>query len=392
MKKILLSITVAIVFSIQLHSIFFKPSMPREQHAELKEGGFSQLEGWGDGVSLKRSLAAFKFSCAAFLKQDPERSVGSPLIPLKAKQWYPVCHAAAEIDSNSEPAIRDFFQNWFHPVEFYEDKPVEGLFTGYYIPLLKGSLKKTKEYSVPIYALPPNLVTAQLKKFSDDLPQRKLVGRVHKKEVIPYYTRAQIDGGVLDGSTKVLAWVKSSLDRLILETEGSGVVELADKQLVLGYAGTNGAKYHSIASILIKQGRMTADNASTEHMRSYFKTHPQQVRPVFHQNKSFVFFRKLPRDVVVGGQGVELTPGYSLAIDRKWIPMGVPLWLNTTVHNPESKTDKPFNRLMIAQDTGGAIRGKVRGDIYWGPGEKATAMAAHVHNQGHYWLLLPRTA
>lgn len=368
------------------------PHLPAPKHGlTLKPGTYTQLPGWGS-TNLKQSLLALRISCHAFSRQDPNSAVGSKYIPLKAKDWYPACSAAAQVDENSNAEMQTFFQTWFKPVEFQNGKPLQGLFTGYYVPSLQGSLTKSKHFSVPIYSVPPNLVTANLAAFSSDLPHHKIVGHVVAKKVIPFYTRADIDTGAIADSTTVLAWVNNSLDRLILETEGSGIVELKEGgRLAVGYAADNGAKYRSIASILIKKGTMTEDQASMPHIRTYFKEHPAQLRPVINQNKSFVFFRQLPHDAVVGSQGVPLSPGYTLAIDRKWIPMGVPLWLTTTIQDVKSNTPTSFNRLMIAQDTGGSIRGMVRGDIYWGEGEKATAIATKIRSTGHYWLLLPRT-
>ena len=367
------------------------PKLPSPSHGvKLKAGNFTQLPGWGRS-KMKQSLLAFRISCHAFLKQNPNDSVGSQYIPLKAKDWYPACNASNDVDINSEKALRAFFQTWFTPVEFHQEAPVKGLFTGYYLPLLQGSLKKSKNYSVPIYALPPNLLTANLRDFSHDLPHKRIVGHVVSKKILPFYARADIDKGVLARKTKVLAWVNNALDRLILETEGSGVVALQEGgRLAVGYAGDNGAKYRSVASILIKKGRMSADEASMPHIRKYFKSHPDEFNPVMNQNQSFVFFHPLPKNEVHGSQGVALSAGYSLAVDRKWIPMGVPLWLTTTVNNLKSNTPEAFNRLMIAQDTGGSIRGMVRGDIYMGEGEEATAIATHIRSEGHYWLLLPR--
>jgi len=365
--------------------------LPALKHGlKLKSGSYAQLPGW-NSADLKQSLRAFQISCHTLLRHDPEHAVGSRYIPLKAKDWYPVCHAATDVDATSDEAIRLFFQTWFMPVEFQQGKPVHGLFTGYYLPALEGSLTKSAEYSVPIYTVPPNLLTANVADFSTDLPRKRIVGHVVEKKMIPFYTRAQIDNGAIAKTTPVIAWVKSPLDRLVLETEGSGIIELKEGgRVAVGYAADNGAKYRAIASILIQNGVMTADEASTSHIRTYFQQHPTQLKSIINQNKSFVFFRELAKNAVVGSQGVPLTPGYTLAVDRKWIPMGIPLWLSTNIHNPKTKAQQPFNRLMVAQDTGGSIRGMVRGDIYWGAGQEATAIATKIRSSGHYWLLLPR--
>jgi membrane-bound lytic murein transglycosylase A len=352
---------------------------------------FKHLPGW-ETSDLNKSLLAFQTSCHAFIKQAPEQVVGTDDISLQAKDWHPACQAALNVNSNSEQDPKRFFQKWFAPVEFYGDQPIKGLFTGYYMPLIKGSYTQSAEFNVPIYEAPQDLITIDLGLFAPHLKNRKIVGRLAGSQVVPYYTREQINNGAIKKSARVLLWMHSPIDRLFLEIQGSGVVELDDgTQVYIGYDGQNGAPYTAIAGVLIKKGVMTKDNASMQGIKRYLEAHPEEMNPVINQNQSFVFFRKLNLDGALGSQGVALTPGYSLAIDRQWVPMGAPLWLNTS--RPDSRNpdrNKPMQRLMVAQDTGGAIKGKIRGDVFWGGGEKATMIAGHMKNPGHYWLLLPR--
>lgn len=237
-------------------------------------------------------------------------------------------------------------------------------------------------------------MTIDLGLFIPHMKNRKLVGRISGNKMVPFYTREEINKGAIKDTAKVLLWIQSPIDRLFLEIQGSGIVELEDgSRVFVGYDGQNGAPYTAIAGVLIKKGIMTKHNASMQAIKRYLEAHPKEMDKILNKNKSFVFFRKLSLEGALGSQGVALTPGYSLAIDREWIPMGAPLWLSTT--RPDSKdpnVNKPMQRLMIAQDTGGAIRGKVRGDVFWGGGEKATLIAGHMKNEGHYWLLLPRHA
>lgn len=351
---------------------------------------FDHLPGWGT-AELKKSLETFKTSCRAFIKQDPDQVVGTDDIELQAKDWHPACNAALQLNPEKE-SVKEFFQEWFAPVELYANQPTKGLFTGYYMPLIQGSYTKSAEYNVPIYEVPKDLISLDLGLFIPHLKNRKIVGRLVDNKVVPYYTREQINNGAIKNKARVLLWMKSPIDRLFLEIQGSGVVQLDDgSRIFIGYDGQNGAPYTAIAGVLIKKGVMTKDNASMQAIKRYLQEHPEQMNPIINQNKSFVFFRKLNLDGALGSQGVALTPGYSLAVDRQWIPMGAPLWLNTT--RPDSANpdlNKPMQRLMIAQDTGGAIKGKIRGDVFWGGGDKATQIAGHMKNSGHYWLLLPR--
>jgi membrane-bound lytic murein transglycosylase A len=334
----------------------------------LKKVPFEELPGWKE-TDITNSLLAFQNSCKIFLKQAPSHKVGSRYINLQAKDWQPACREAAALDSVSEQAARTFFTKWFHPVEFTQRKPIEGLFTGYYMPQLKGSLTRTKEYNTPIYSMPSGL-------------QWKAAKR---------YTREQIDNGALNNKASVIAWINSPVERLLLEIEGSGVIKLpSGKNLYLGYAGENGAHYTSIGGVLINRGIMTRNNASKNAITRYFRSHPKNTTAILHKNKSFVFFEHLKEPMALGAQGMALTPGYSLAIDRKWIPLGSPLWLATKKPRQQSETTKKFQRLVIAQDTGGAIRGLMRGDIYWGSGKRAAFLGENMKNKGRFWLLLPK--
>ncbi len=362
----------------------------KTQAITVKQAKFDQLPGWKT-AQLKPSLAAFRLSCRTLLKQDPEKWAGSQHIAFKIKDWQPACSKAMSLESPSEVAIKAFFQTWFTPVEFYQGKPMRGLFTGYYLPLLHGSLNKTEQYTVPLYGLPSNLVTANLGLFKPELKNKRIYGHLVGKNLVPFYTREEINKGAIHNTATVLFWLDNPMDRSFLEIEGSGVIELPDgKQVYIGYAGENGAAFSSIATILIKQGLMTPDMASSEHIKHYLNDHPEDINRVLNQNKSFIFFRQLPTHAAIGAQGVALTKGYTLAVDPNWIPYGTPTWLSTTIPTKNGSNTTPFNRLMVAQDTGGAIRGTVRGDVFWGAGKKATFIANHMQAQGRYWLLLPR--
>ncbi|MBA2652823.1 MAG: MltA domain-containing protein [Tatlockia sp.] len=347
-----------------------KPQKITINSVALKKVPFEELPGWNE-TDIKNSLLAFQNSCTVFLKQAPSHKVGSHFINLQAKDWQPACRDAITVESVSEQRAREFFIKWFHPVELAHQKPIEGLFTGYYMPQLKGSLTRTKEYNTPIYSMPSDLQWP---------PSRR-----------HYYSREQIDHGALNKKASVIAWINSPVERSLLETEGSGVIKLTTgKSIYLGYAGENGGHYRSLSSVLINKGIMTRSNASKKSILRYFKSHPDNVNSFLHTNKSFVFFEDLKKPSALGALDMTLTPGYSLAIDKRWIPLGSPLWLTTKKPREHSEADKKFNRLVIAQDTGGAIRGLMRGDIYWGSGKNATYLGEHMKNKGRFWLLLPK--
>jgi membrane-bound lytic murein transglycosylase A len=356
-----------------------KTSANTKNNISLMKVPFTELPGW-DNTDVQKSFIAFQKSCETFLKQNPNHAVGSSHINVKAGDWKPACTVALSIHSVSEDQARRYFEKWFNPIKFEQKKPAHGLFTGYYMPRLEGSLKRTTEFNTPIYGLPKTLTwsTSQTK---------------HHQKTRINYTREQIDNGALDKKAPVIAWINSPVERLFLEIEGSGVIKLPNgENLYVSYAGENGAPYTSIGSILIRNGLMTRNNASKAAITHYLENHPNKMNALLHQNKSFVFFQSLKAPAAMGAKGMSLTPGYSLAIDKKWIPMGAPLWLDTTKPSQQDNSDKKFHRLMIAQDTGGAIRGLMRGDIYWGAGKNAAFLGEHMKNTGRYWLLLPKYA
>ena len=388
-NKIIYTIIIAFILFFSGILIWKKKPVEDSHKLSLKKASFTDLPGW-DKADIKKSLAAFQTSCKAFLKQDPEALVGSKFVHIEAQDWHPACNAALSIDSQSDPELKAFFEKWFTPVEFVNNKPVKGLFTGYYMPSLKGSLKRTDEYNVPLYATPSNLLKANLSSFNKKLKNHSFSASAKKNNRHHFYTRKEINNGAIKKTAKIVAWVKSKIDRSFLEIEGSGVISLPDGgNLYVGYSAENGAPYTAIAKVLIDKGVMTKDNASMQHIRKYLESHPSQIDNVLNKNKSFVFFKAQKLKDALGSQGVPLTPGYSLAIDKKWVPMGAPIWLNTTSPDKKAEKDIKFQRLMVAQDTGGAIKGVVRGDVYWGAGEKATTIAGMMKNKGHYWLLLP---
>ena len=367
----------------------FKPK-PLPPKLTLQKMSFSQLPDW-QTANVKKSLNAFKRSCRLFLKLPAERDVGSSFIPLKAKDWYPACQALFKLKVKDSQGIRAYFEKWFTPVIFFKgDVPLEGLFTGYYQPLLNGSLEKADAYPVPLYGLPKNLLTIDLSDFG--LRKQVLIARVEGDKVVPFYERAQINKGAIHPHAKVIAWVENKIDRLFLEIQGSGVIQLTDgKKMYVGYEGQNGAPYTALAQVLIDRGVMTKDSASMQRIRDYLSKHPKLMDKLLNKNKSFVFLRKLNQDVAIGAQNLPLTGGVSLAIDRQYIPLGTPIWLNTSYPDLKENVNQPFKRLMIAQDTGGAIKGPVRGDVFWGEGTRAAQIAGRMKNKGRYWLLLPKT-
>ncbi|OGV44284.1 MAG: hypothetical protein A3F46_01315, partial [Legionellales bacterium RIFCSPHIGHO2_12_FULL_42_9] len=363
--SVILFVFILILCGVVFFRLFYKsaqqatPKKDKEavSRIHLHRDSFKNLPGWFQAKDQKASFLTFQVSCRTLLRQNPDNNAGSQMFSLKVKDWYPACQAAAAIPEQSltNERAKVFFEQWFSPVTLYQETShkksrLKGLFTGYYMPFLHGSLVKTTQYNVPIYGVPDNLITVDLGQFDSKLENKRLVGRVNNNQLIPFYTRAQIDHGALKEHAPIIAWTDSMMDRLNLEIQGSGVLQLPnDEKLYLGYAMGNGAVYTPVARVLIENGVLTRDTASMQAIRAYFESHPKKMNRVIHRNKSFVFFRVLEKHLALGAQGVGLTSGYSLAVDRQWIPMGVPIWLSTTHPDQTHQDKRVLQRLMIAQ-------------------------------------------
>ena len=263
-----------------------------------------------------------------------------------------------------------------------------GLFTGYYEASARGSRVRTGRYDVPLYRRPGDLVSADLGSFSDEFRGRTIAGRVEGNHFVPYDDRHAIADGALAGRGLELLWVDDPVDAFFLEIQGSGRIAMTDGSVVrVGFAAKNGRPYTAIGRVLVDMGAMPKDQVSMQSIRAWLEAHPDKAREVMEQNRAYVFFRELTGDGPVGAEGVALTPGHSLAVDRRYLPLGVPLYLAA---DDADGTLAPVRALTVSQDTGGAIRGAVRGDLFLGWGAEAAARAGRMKLNGRYWMLLPR--
>ncbi|MGV8933830.1 MAG: murein transglycosylase A [Gallionellaceae bacterium] len=335
---------------------------------------WEMLPDWST-MDLSPSWAAMLQSCRV-LKSKP--------------RWLDICNSAEQIDKNDSEAQRKFYEERLVPFQvFNPDGSDNGVITGYYEPLLHGSRYKTARFRYPLYAAPDDMLDIDL---SDAYPQLKgmrLRGRLQGKKVLPYYKRAEIDLGTESLKGRELFWVENAVELFFLQIQGSGRIELPDgTQVKVGYAEQNGYPYVSIGRKLIEMGEMKLENASMQGIKAWGEKNPDKLTTLLEMNPSYVFFRELPENLSapLGALGVPLTNEYSIAVDPKSIPLGAPVFLATTQPN----TTIPLNRLMLAQDTGGAIRGPVRADFFWGFGEKAASQAGRMKQQGRMWVLFPK--
>ena len=310
---------------------------------------------------------------------------------LKTKpQWQSVCAGTELVDKNDSVAQRKFYEDKLAPFQIFNpDGSENGVITGYYEPLLKGSRFKSERFSYPLYAAPDDMLEIDLGDAYPQLKGQRLRGRLSGKKVVPYYKRAEIEAGTESLKGRELFWVESAVELFFLQIQGSGRIELVDgRQIKVGYAEQNGHPYVSIGKKLIEMGEMKLEDASMQGIKAWGEKNPNKLMALLDLNPSYVFFRELPEHLTapLGALGVPLTNEYSIAIDPKSIPLGSPVFLATTHPN----TSTPLNRLMLAQDTGGAIRGPTRADFFWGFGDKAGEQAGRMKQQGRMWVLFPK--
>jgi membrane-bound lytic murein transglycosylase A len=305
-------------------------------------------------------------------------------------EWTAVCASAAQLRAADDVAARRFFEAAFVPYRIRNaDGSAEGMVTGYYEPLLAGSRTPGKIYRYPLYGVPDDLVAVDLAEQQPELRGLRLRGRLEGRKLVPYYTRAEIERGEAPVRGRELFWVEDPIDLFFLQVQGSGRIRLPDGSTArVGYADHNGHPYKSIGRVLIDRGELTADQASMQGIKQWAKRNPDLLPLLLQQNPAYVFFRELPGQDAgpIGSLGVPLTAGRSIAVDPVSVPLGAPVYLSTTW----PLSTKPLNRLVMAQDTGSAIKGAVRADFFWGFGDEAGAIAGRMRQTGRMWLLYPK--
>lgn len=371
------------VFLLTAAAIWFlQRPKPAPAGMELRVARFDDLLGWRES-NAKAALAAFRLSCGALAKKAASDEMGGAGYAGTVGDWVEACN---QLSSASN--ARAFFEGNFTP--FAVVAAGKGLFTGYYEPELRASRVEHGAYQIPVFGLPSDLVSVDLGKFRDEWKGEQIAGRIEGHKLMPYATRAEIDAHGLSNAP-VLFYADDPIAVFFLHIQGSGRVVFDDgSRARVGYAGKNGRPYTAIGRTLIERGALTKNGVSMPAIRAWLKAHPEDARTVMQTNQSYTFFVLLPAGEAAQGskgtEGVPLTGGASLAVDNRIHPLGVPLFLVTTL---PGKTPKPFHQLLIAQDTGGAIRGAVRGDIYWGTGADAERLAGTMKSDGALFVLLP---
>ncbi len=358
-----------------------RPPLP--PRLTLAPARFEELPGWGED-HLGQALGAFVKSCAELAQRGDAAPIGPPAPQATAADWRNACVAAAQSPPD-DVAARSYFEHYFAPYLAGNNGATEGLFTGYYEPLLNGARERGGAFQTPILKRPPDLVMVDLGRFRPVWRGERIAGRIVDGNLVPYASRAEIERGALDPMHLEILWVDDPAAAFFLQVQGSGRVALADGSTArLGYDGQNGQTYVAIGRLLVERGALALDAVSLQSIRAWIKAHPEEGAALMDENPSYVFFREMNGDGPLGAEGVVLTPGRSLAVDRNLIPLGAPLFLVASDRGEE------LRRLVVAQDTGGAISGPVRGDVFWGFGEEAETRAGAMRARGRYYLLLPK--
>lgn len=350
----------------------------------LKPAKWEEIDGLTED-DLGAAWAAWLQSCSTLINQTTKNK----------PQWQPACTAAKVLTKPTNAAIIAYLTAQFDVYAATNlDGSNTGLITGYYEPVLQGSRKQSAQYPYPLYKQPSDMIAVELADVYPELKFKRIRGKLIDtkqgvKKLIPYLTRAEIEANPSPLAGSEIVWINDIIDVFFLQIQGSGLVNLDNGQQVhVGYADQNGHAYNSIGRLLIERDDLSADQASMQGIKNWARNNLDKLRDLLNSNPSYVFFRELPADLPgpLGALGVPITAERSVAIDPKYVPLGAPLFLATTQPN----SAKPLKRLMMAQDTGGAIKGGVRADYFWGAGDAAGKQAGAMKQQGKIWVLLPK--
>lgn len=353
-----------IIFFLLVGNLNAETIKSRTKSFKIKKVEFSDFKNWKNDDALL-ALKAFVKSCNHMGRINREKVLSSELYNIKVKDLRNVCDIATVIAGTTNQDARTFFENWFTPFLVIDDKEGKtGLFTGYYEPTISASRNKNNIYQYPIYGRP------------DDLTDT------------PYFTRKEIEDGVLNSKNIELFYTDNKVNLIFLQVQGSGKIILDNGTNVkLSYNGKNNRNYTSIGSVLVKKKYMKKKKINAISIKEWFKENPDKIDEILNENESYVFFKERKDDYVRGAHGSILTPFRSIAVDYQLMPYGFPFWIETKIEEKDKKTK--FERLVVSQDTGSAINGAVRADIFFGDSERAEELASKMNFKGRYYILLP---
>ncbi len=356
MKKIIL----LVIFMALSSCLYPKVTIKGKGDVKLHQAYFDDLKNW-ENSNHREALLSFLNSCQKFANLPQDRRIGGQFGDITARDYRDVCEIGEVIKGMSDLQIKNFFENWFKPFLITDrNNNNRGLFTGYYEASLNGSKKKTEKFKYAVYKKPSDLTDQ------------------------PYLSRSQIENGALEGKNLEILYVDDKVELFFMHIQGSGRVRLPSGAVVrLAFGGKNHQPFSPISTFLLDNKHLKPEEISAENVKKWLKKNPDIAEEAMNFNDSYIFFEISQDKFVKGGQGVELTPEHSLAVDHKIIPYATPLWVETSLLGSK------INKLMIAQDTGSAIKGTIRGDIFFGYGKEAERKASSMANFGQYYALLP---
>jgi len=352
---------------------------------------WNDVAGWASDDHVL-AYKAFRISCASIAAQrnPPEDSKA-----LGASLREP-CRAAKAQEISEDAKARTFFENNFLPLQISRLGEDAGFVTGYYEPIIEGSRTQTDVYSVPVYRRPSNLFVRGFRQDSPSLPNKGPVYRkIGRRKLVPYYDRGEIEDGAIAGRGLEICWLKNQTDLLFSQIQGSARIRLEDGSTIrINYDAHNGYPYTAVGRVLIDRGIIPKEQMSMQKIREWMEQNPDGAKDLRRQNRAYVFFREVPlsdKDEAVGAQGVPLTPGRSIAVDSSLHVYGTPFFIagDLPIQSEQSKT--PFRRLMVAQDTGSAITGPARADIYYGAGSEAGRISGRFRHNMRFVMLVPKS-
>lgn len=361
LKAIVLFALAVILFTGCATKIEQKPHLSK---ANLQEVSWEEMQGF-ENDNLELSFEVFKKACTKSQRYENLKDI---------------CIKANQLDIKTP---KEFFTTFFTPYKLLDENNMEeGLITGYYEPILHGSLVKTDVYKYPIYKTPKNLLIVDFSSLYPELKDYKLRGKIVGNKVVPYDSREEIES---DNNLDTICYVDDKIDLFFLHIQGSGKVKLQDGTIInVGYAQQNGRGYYPIGRKLIEDGYIAKEDMSLQAIRKWLKENPSQIDDILNLNESYIFFTK-SKKTATGSLGVPLVANRNLAVDRSYIPLGFPVFIDTT--NPLNET--PIQQLMVAADTGGAIKGEIRADFFFGNGKKAEKLAGIMKQKGSLYILIP---
>lgn len=354
---------------------------------------FSALPGWRHG-DMRAAAAAFARSCVVLEKLPANEPMGWAGYAGRAAAWRSAC-AALPSPASSTSRLRAYFERWFVPMAI--GGTGDGHFTGYYEPQLSASRDASQRYRVPVYGRPADLLSVDLGRFRPVLAGGHIMGRVSGTKLVPYWTRAEIDAQAKPAAP-VLLYTDDPVSLFFLQIQGSGRVRFSDGEVLrLAYAATNGRPYTPIGRVLAAYGSLDKKAISLQTIRDWLETHKDAAQRVMEADQSYVFFAlEALGDPLLGSpgtEGVPLSPRASIAVDPRFHPMGIPVYVAADIPDADpAKQSHAFDALLIAQDTGGAIQGAARGDIFFGFGPEAEAIAGRMNAHGRFFVFVPKTA